>query len=202
MSECRPQMFGEPDPAYEWCVQQHMRIDDLTRENADLRARLAEAEKVIADYTATIREHMDAEKAAKATNGEPMAWAVFCPEGDEYDYAVFPTREDARLHAELLDADEEEGTEPRGVIPLYADPSGAIAAAEKARDEQAEAVVQLGLCLRDAMKTMRYCQEKTCRCNSAANPCPRCRFNSSLGWIEWKLEKNATAAAAVKESAK
>lgn len=115
-------------------------IDRLTRENADLRARLADAEKVIADYTATIREHMAAEKAAKATNGEPMAWAVFLPKGEMYDYAVFPHSEDAKQHAESLDADEEEGPEPRGVIPLYADVSGAIAAAEKARDEQADAV--------------------------------------------------------------
>lgn len=108
-------------------------IDRLTRENADLRARLEKAELVIADYTATIREHMAAEKAAKATNGEPMAWAVFLPKGEIYDYAVFPHSEDAKQHAELLDADEEEGTEPRGVMPLYADVSGAIAAAEKAR---------------------------------------------------------------------
>mgnify|MGYP002132221956 FL=1 len=115
-------------------------IDRLTRENADLRARLANAEKVIADYTATIREYMAREKAATATHGQPMAWAVFLPKGEEYDYAVFGHVEDAKQQAEILDADEEEGAEPRGVMPLYADPGNAIASAEKACDEQAEAV--------------------------------------------------------------
>jgi len=110
----------------------------MEKENAELRARLANAEQVIADYAATIREYMAAEKAAKATHGEPMAWMVFLPKGDEYDYAVFGHVEDAKQHAELLDADEDEGTEPRGVIPLYADPSGAIAAAERERDDLRE----------------------------------------------------------------
>mgnify|MGYP003435645552 CR=1 FL=1 len=107
------------------CQRTHLHTDhpdyaELARENADLRAKLANAEQVIADYTATIREYMAAEKAAKATRGEPMAWMVFLPKGEEYDYAVFPHVEDAKQHAELLDADEEEGAEPRGVIPLYA----------------------------------------------------------------------------------
>jgi hypothetical protein len=75
-------------------------------------------------------------------------------------------------------------------------------AAEKERDEQAAALRIFGLCLKNAMDTMRYCQERTCRCNSAANPCPRCRFSSSLGWIDWKLENNPIAAAAVKEAGK
>lgn len=29
MSKCRPQMVGEPDTAYEWCVRQHKTIDEL-----------------------------------------------------------------------------------------------------------------------------------------------------------------------------
>ena len=67
MSQCRQQMVGEPDPAYEWCVQQHMRIDELTRDNADLRARLENAEK-----------DRDTKAAAVRVMGVELYWYAAC----------------------------------------------------------------------------------------------------------------------------
>ena len=94
--------------------------------HSDHAAELARVEAVVSDYAEQIREYQSRAKAAEATHGAPMAWAVFLPKGEEYDYAVFPHVEAAKQHAEILDADEEEGTEPRGVMPLDGDPPKAL----------------------------------------------------------------------------
>lgn len=148
-------------------------------------------DRVCAACKAEKKNHHCPECAAKWAD-EAFA-AVRRVKADEIDCL---TRENADLRAKLEEAVILAGD----AASEAAQAKRMLAATEKAHDTQAEAVVQLGLCLRDAMKTMRYCQEQTCRCNSAANPCPHCRFNSSLGWIEWKIENNPTAAAAVKEA--
>jgi hypothetical protein len=48
---------------------------------------------------------------------EPMAYAVFCPKGSEFDYKIFPYKRDAE---DEIDCQLADGHERPDVIPLIA----------------------------------------------------------------------------------
>ena len=61
--------------------------------------------------------------------------------------------------------------------------------AEKLTQQQAE-VARLRSVCRECINTMTRCQERECRCNSIANPCPRCRFRQTIEYAEEQMSKS------------